>query len=142
MNLIGDALHNFIDGLIIGAAYFTSFELGIATTFAVILHEIPQEIGDFGVLLHGGFSKAKALFYNFFTALTAFIGAIVAFFIAGYSEILSALILPFAAGGFIYIAGADLIPELHKETKFSTSLLQLIYFLLGIGVMFLLLLVD
>ena len=114
MNLFGDGVHNFIDGLIIAASYLVSIPIGIATTIAVILHEIPSEIGDFGVLLHGGFSKGKALFFNFITALTAVLGAIVSLLISSYVDNLTTFLIPFAAGGFIYIAGSDLIPELHK----------------------------
>lgn len=141
MNLFGDGVHNFIDGLIIGAAYLVSIPVGIATTVAVILHEIPQEIGDFGVLLHGGFSKGKALFLNFITALLSVLGAIVALLLSSYIENLTTYLIPFAAGGFIYIAAADLIPELHKETKVSKSLLQFLFFSFGVGVMVVLLLI-
>src|SRR3989344_1612613 len=117
MNLIGDGLHNFIDGIIIAASYTVSVPAGIATTLAVILHEIPQEIGDFGVLLHGGFTRAQALWVNFLSALTAVVGAIVAFWAIGIVEQIEAIVVPIAVGGFIYIAGSDLIPELHKETN-------------------------
>ena len=142
MNLYGDGVHNFIDGLIIAASYLVSIPVGIATTLAVILHEIPSEIGDFGVLLHGGFSKGKALFYNFLTALTAVLGAIVSLLISSYVENITVFLIPFAAGGFIYIAGSDLIPELHKEVEVKKSLLQFIAIVLGVLVMFLLLLLD
>ncbi len=142
INLIGDSLHNFIDGLIIGASYLSSIPLGIATTLAIILHEIPQEIGDFGVLLHGGFSKWKAIGLNFITALTAVVGVIVALLIGNSVSGLSSILLPFAAGGFVYIAVADLIPELHKETAIGRSLMQLFAFILGIAVMALLLLME
>lgn len=142
MNLVGDGLHNFIDGMIISASYMTNIPLGIATSLAVILHEIPQEIGDFGVLLHGGFSKARAVFFNFVTALTAVLGAVVALVLGNFVESISSFLLPLAAGGFIYIAGSDLIPELHKETAWKNSLGQLLFFLLGIVVMALLLLIE
>lgn len=135
MNLFGDAVHNFIDGLIIGASYLVNIPVGIATTVAVILHEIPQEIGDFGVLLHGGFTKKKAIIFNFLTALTAVVGTIIALIIGQYSEHLTIFLVPFAAGSFIYIAGADLIPELHKETDTKKSLGQLFALLLGILVL-------
>ena len=135
MNLIGDAVHNFLDGIIIAAAYIGSIPLGIATTIAVILHEIPQEIGDFAVLLQGGFTKKKALFFNGLTALCAFIGALFAFFLSGVYASLEIFLVPFAAGNFIYIAGSDLIPELHKEIGLRKALLQLGCILLGIGVM-------
>jgi len=136
MNLIGDVVHNFLDGLIIGASYLVSVPVGIATTAAVILHEIPQEISDFGVLLHGGFSRAKALWYNFLTSLSAFVGAILALVIGVKAGNFEAMIVPIAAGGFIYIAGADLIPELHKEVEAKKSLVQVITIMFGIAVMF------
>ena len=139
MNLVGDGVHNFIDGLIIGASYLVSIPVGIATTIAVILHEIPQEIADFGVLLHGGFSKKKALLVNFLTALTALLGGVLALILSHYIEGITVFLVPFAAGGFIYIAGSDLIPELHKEVKFSRSVLQVVSFVCGIGIMLLLL---
>ena len=135
MNLFGDGIHNLIDGLIIGASYLVSIPVGITTTLAVILHEIPQEIGDFGVLLHGGFSKKKALLLNFATALTAVLGAILALVIGSHSVHLTTFLIPFAAGSFLYIAAADLIPELHKETNTKKSFLQLIMLILGIAVM-------
>lgn len=142
LNLFGDGVHNFIDGLIIAAAYLSSIPVGIATTLAVILHEIPQEIGDFGVLLHGGFSKGKALLLNFFTALMAVLGAIIALVLGQSLQGLETFLLPFAAGSFIYIAGADLIPEIHKEVKVSKSVIQFFTFALGVAIMLLLLLVE
>ena len=143
MNLVGDGVHNFIDGLIIGASYLVSIPVGIATTIAVVLHEIPQEIGDFGVLLHGGFTKKKALFSNCLTAITALIGALVALLLSSSVENLVLFLVPFAAGNFIYIACTDLIPELHKDSvKISYSLLQVVFFLLGIAVMFSLILLE
>ena len=135
MNLVGDGVHNFIDGLIIGASYLASIPIGIATTVAIVLHEIPQEIGDLGVLLHGGFSRNKALFFNFLIALFAVLGAIIALLLGSVVEGLTGFLLPFAAGSFIYIAGSDLIPELHKEVKASKSFIQFLIFLLGVGVM-------
>lgn len=134
-NLVGDGFHNFIDGLIVAGSYLVSLPVGLATTIAVILHEIPQEIGDFGVLLHGGFSKKKALLFNFLTALMAVLGAILAFVLNARIEGITTFLVPFAAGGFIYIAGSDLIPEMHKEVTLKKSLLQFVAFMLGIGVM-------
>lgn len=142
MSLIGDSIHNLIDGLILGATYLASIPLGIATTIAVIIHEIPQEIGDFGVLVYGGFSKKKALFLNFLTALTSFLGVIIALLLSHYTKGLTTFLIPFAAGSFIYIAGSDLIPELHKELKTSKSLLQLLFFIIGIAAMLLMLLLE
>jgi zinc and cadmium transporter len=138
MNLVGDFVHNFIDGLILGAAYLISIPAGIATTIALILHEIPQEIGDFGVLLHGGFSKSKALFLNFVTALSAVAGVVIALVLGSLIENIDLFLIPFAAGTFIYIAGSDLIPELHKETEVKKSAIQFLFLVLGIAIMFLL----
>ncbi len=142
MNLVGDCIHNFIDGLIIAGSYLINIPVGMATTLAVILHEIPQEMGDFGVLLHGGFSKGKALFFNFITALTAVIGVVIALTISNYTGSLTNFLIPFAMGSFIYIAGSDLIPELHKEVKIKNSIIQLVLFVFGILVMCLLLLLE
>jgi zinc and cadmium transporter len=133
MNLFGDAVHNFIDGSIIAAAYLLDTRIGIATTIAVLLHEIPQEMSDFAVLLHGGFSRGKALLYNFLTGGIAVLGLAFTIVLAQYAEQLVTLLAPFAAGGFIYIAGADLIPQLHKENRLGSSLMQLAFFMLGIG---------
>jgi zinc and cadmium transporter len=135
MNLVGDGLHNFIDGLIIGGSYLVSIPLGIATTIAIIIHEVPQEMGDFGILLHAGFSKAKALTFNFMFALIAVLGTIVAILVGSNISGFTEFLIPFTAGGFIYIAGSDLIPELHKECSGSKSILQFIAFVLGISIM-------
>lgn len=142
MNLFGDSVHNFIDGLIIGASYLVNIQVGIATTLAVVIHEIPQEIGDFGILIHGGFSKTRALFLNFLTALTSFIGVIISLLLSSKVENITLFLIPFAAGNFIYIAGSDLIPELHKESNLKKSFLQLIFFIFGVLIMLLLLLLD
>ncbi|MCA9487937.1 MAG: ZIP family metal transporter [Nanoarchaeota archaeon] len=142
MNLVGDGVHNLLDGIIIGASYLVSIPLGVATTFAVIIHEIPQEIGDFGVLLKGGFSKTKALMWNFISAILAVLGLVVAFILGNYVENIHLFLVPIAIGGFIYIAGSDLIPELHKEFSIKRSIWQLVTFVLGIVVMALLLLLE
>ena len=141
MNLLGDGVHNFIDGLIIGASFLIGMPVGIATTIAVILHEIPQEIGDFGVLVYGGFSKKTALFLNFATSLTAFLGVFLGIFLGSLPQI-NLFLIPFAAGGFVYIAGSDLIPQLHKERKPLKSFFQLLSLTGGIFIMVLLLLID
>jgi zinc and cadmium transporter len=142
-NLVGDAFHNFLDGLIIASSYLVSIPVGIATTLAVLLHEIPQEIGDFGVLLHAGFSKRKALLLNFYSALAAVIGAGVGLLVSGAIEGFERIFVPIAAGGFVYIAGSDLIPELHKHSEsLKRSLLQLLALVAGISVMALLLLLE
>lgn len=135
MNLVGDSLHNFIDGILIGVSYLVSVPLGVATTVAVILHEIPQEIGDFGVLLYGGFSRRKALFLNFITALTAVFGTLLALWIGAHIESLVLPLVAFTAGGFIYIAVADLFPEMHKERQIGKSALEFFALLLGVGMM-------
>jgi zinc and cadmium transporter len=142
MNLMGDMVHNFIDGIILGAAYMVSIPVGIATTIAIILHEIPQEIGDFGVLLHGGFSKAKALILNFVTALSAVAGLVIALILNNFVSNINTFLIPFAAGTFIYIAGSDLIPELHKETEVKKSAVQLLFLVLGVAIMFSLLFLE
>lgn len=132
LNLVGDGLHNFIDGMVIAAGFIVSFKLGVVTTLAIILHEIPQELGDFGVLIFGGFTKQKALVYNFLTALTAMLGALAGYFIIDFSRGFSNFIMPLTAGGFIYIATSDLIPQIHKETDLRRSSLAFFAFLLGI----------
>jgi len=142
MNLMGDAFHNFTDGMIIAASFLVNTPLGIATTLAVIFHEIPQEIGDFGVLIHGGFTKQKALLFNFTSALMAVGGAILVLFLGTKFVNFTRLLIPFTAGGFIYIAGSDLIPELHKETNLAKSLVQMLGLILGIGVMLILLFIE
>lgn len=130
--LISDGVHNFIDGIIIAASFLVSIEVGIATTLAVILHEIPQEIGDFGVLIHAGYTKARALWLNFLSALSALLGVAVTFVLGGISANFETFILPIAAGGFIYIALSDLIPELHKTKKAKHSLVQIVAVLIGV----------
>lgn len=142
LNLLGDCIHNFIDGIIIAAAYLVSIPLGFATTVAVVLHEIPQEIGDFAVLIHGGFTRTKALLVNFLTALTALLGAGLTLLLRDSIEGIIPYLLPFAAGTFLYLAGTDLIPELHKETRTWRSVAQFVAILAGIGVMSLMLLLG
>ena len=137
LNLLGDGVHNFIDGVVIAASFLASIPLGTATTLAVITHEIPQEIGDFGILVYGGLSKGKALSYNFLSAIIAVIGATLTYFFSSFFPNLT-LLLAFAAGGFIYIATTDLIPEMHKETKATKSAAQFLLLLLGIVLMWLL----
>lgn len=132
MNLIGDGVHNFIDGLIIAASFVSNIPLGISTTLAVMSHELPQEIADFGVLLHGGFSKSKALLFNFLSAITAVIGAVFGYFMSNTLSSFSVYLLPFAAGGFIYISASDLVPELHKEVKIKKAFGSFMFFICGI----------
>jgi zinc and cadmium transporter len=133
--LFSDGIHNFIDGVIIGISFLASIPMGIATTLAVILHEIPQEIGDFAVLLHAGYTRKQALWLNFLSALTSILGTLLAFTLGVFSESFIGWVLPIAAGGFIYIAVADLIPELHKTQKVSHSWAQLLALILGVLLM-------
>ena len=149
MNLVGDGVHNLIDGVLIGASYMVDPTIGITTTIAVVLHEIPQEIGDFGVLLYGGLSVKKAVIYNLLSASCAFLGAIIALSVGVFSLDYLYYVLPVTAGGFIYIAGSDLIPELNDETanahescQPSKAIGQLMAISLGIGVMILLTLLE
>ena len=135
LNLVGDGFHNLIDGMIIGAAYLVDLRLGIATTMAVAFHEIPQEIGDFAILIHSGFSKTRALVLNFISALVAVIGVLLVIWFGQVVEGLLPLLLAFTAGGFIYIATVDLIPELHKEVRIGKSALQLVFLIAGIALM-------
>ncbi len=138
MNLLGDALHNFFDGLLIAGSFIVSPTLGVATTIAVILHEIPQEIGDFSVLIHAGYSKAKAIAFNFFSALAALLGVGVVFAFGEHVTQLGEILVPITAGGFIYIAVSDLMPELRKETRWQWSVGQLLLLSIGVGIMYLL----
>jgi zinc and cadmium transporter len=133
--LLGDGLHNFIDGMIIAASFLVSFPVGLATTLAVIFHEIPHEIGNFGSLVYGGFSRGKALFFNFLSATVAILGAVVVLLISFDTTDITKFMIPFAAGGFVYVASSDFIPELHKETIPNKSFIQLIFFVIGIGIM-------
>lgn len=138
LSLFADATHNLIDGMLVGAAYTVSFPVGLATTIAIILHEIPQELGDFGVMLHAGFSRGRALLLNFLSGMLAVAGAIISLLASQYEVSFSAFMLPFTAGGFIYIAGSDLLPELQKERKPWNSGVQLLALVAGVGLMYLL----
>jgi zinc and cadmium transporter len=133
---MGDGIHNLIDGMIIATSFQVNISFGLITTLAIILHEIPQEIGDFGVLVYGGLSKLKALFFNFLSALTAIIGVFIGYFLTTSIENFSSVLLPIAAGGFIYIAASDLVPELHKEPNLKKSTLAIITFIFGIILMY------
>ena len=140
--LLSDGVHNLIDGIIIGASFIASVPVGIATTIAVILHEIPQEIGDFAVLIHAGFKKKHAIWLNFISALSAVLGVLIVFILGGAGENLAMWILPIAAGGFIYIAVADLIPELHKTKEIKHSIAQIIAVMAGVLAMILLVFIE
>ncbi len=133
LNLIGDGLHNLIDGAIIAASFLVNFSLGVSTTLAVIFHEIPQEIGDFSILVHGGWGRRKALIFNFISALAAIVGALIVYSFSKQVSGLVPVLLPLAAGGFIYIAAVDLIPGFHKRGEISKSMIQ--FFSLGAGIL-------
>jgi zinc and cadmium transporter len=135
MVLVGDGVHNFIDGVIIAGSYMISTEVGLATTLAVVLHEIPQEVGNFGVLIHAGYSKAKALWLNLISALTAILGAMTAILLGNAIQEFALWLLPLTAGGFIYIALSDLIPELQKDVQTSRGVVQFISIILGVAAM-------
>jgi zinc and cadmium transporter len=136
MNLIGDGLHNFIDGLVIAASFAVDIRLGLTTTVAMIFHEIPQEISDFAVLIYGGFSRAKALLFNFLSALVAILGAVVGIFLSQNIKSATGFLVALTIGGFVYIAASDLIPELHRQPKLKNSLISFLFFILGIGFMY------
>jgi zinc and cadmium transporter len=137
-NLVGDGLHNFVDGAIIAAGFLASWEVGVATVVAVAIHEIPQELGDFAIMLKSGLTAKRALLLNSLSALAAIAGAVITLSI-GSSESAERFLVPFSAGAFLYIANADLLPELHKEFETSKSLIQLAALIGGISVMLLLL---
>jgi zinc and cadmium transporter len=140
--LVSDAVHNFIDGIIIGISYLVSIPVGIATTIAVILHEIPQEIGDFSVLLLAGYARKKALLYNFLSACTSIAGVFFVFLTGNVFESLLAILIPFTAGIFIYIASVDLVPELHKRKSSRGAFFEVLGILLGVCAMYLLLFLE
>ncbi|PIT92995.1 MAG: ZIP family metal transporter [Candidatus Harrisonbacteria bacterium CG10_big_fil_rev_8_21_14_0_10_38_8] len=142
MILFSDGLHNFLDGVIIAVSYLVSIEVGIATTIAVVLHEIPQEVGDFAVLLHSGYTRKKALFYNFLSALMAFVGVFVVLIFGQSIENLITFVVPVIAGMFIYVATADLVPELQKNKKILPVIIEVLGILIGVLAMYLLLFME
>jgi zinc and cadmium transporter len=135
LNLFADGAHNLIDGMLIGASYLAGFQVGMATTIAVVLHEIPQEIGDFGVLIQSGMGRARALLYNYLSASLAIVGAIIALLIGAKIEGFASVMLPVTAGSFIYIAGSDLLPELHRESDLTKSVIQIVAMAAGVALM-------
>ena len=142
MNLFGDSIHNFIDGLVIAAAFMVDFKLGVATTLAVAIHEIPQEIGDYGVLIYAGFKNKTALILNYIVSLTVVLGGIVGYFMFQHLESILPYLLPFAAGGFVYIAASDLMPEIKKEKNLKKSMVSFLVFIIGILLMFLIKIIN
>jgi len=133
--LIADSLHNFIDGLAIAGAFIVDIRVGIVTAVVVATHEIPQELGDFGVLINSGWKKGRALLFNLISGLTAVLGGLVAYALA--QNINVDFLLPLAAGGFIYIASSDLIPEVKHHDKIRTNIIHFIAFVLGVGLVML-----
>jgi zinc and cadmium transporter len=131
--LIGDAFHNFVDGFVIAAAFLTSIPLGIAASLAVIAHEIPQEVGDFAILLENGYSRMRALILNSLSSLAILPGAVIAYFFLGAVQEAVPLILALSAASFIYIAVADLVPSLHRQIGLKAALIQFVLILVGIG---------
>ncbi len=132
LNLVGDGLHNLLDGIIIIVAFLSGIGNGIIVTLAVLFHELPQEVGDFGILLYGGFSKKKALLFNFCSALIALLGGLLAFLLSTQIEIFNFFFLAFSGGGFLYIASSELMPEMLKEKNLKKSIIQALVFLCGI----------
>src|SRR3989344_4955507 len=130
--ILGYSVHNFIDGVVIAATFLVSIPLGIVTTLAVAAHEIPQEIGDFGILLHKGLRRRRILMINIFSALTALLGALITFWIGERIELVIPILLSVTAGFFIYIAASDLIPEIHHENRKGFALTETILMFLGV----------
>jgi zinc and cadmium transporter len=140
--ILGDGVHNFIDGLVIAAGFLVSVPVGVATTLAVIAHEVPHELGNFAILIHGGWSRGKALWYNFLSALPAILGAVVALVLADLVPLISHALLAFGVASFIYIAMSDIIPELHKTRGVRITLWQLVGLVLGMASMAAILLLE
>ena len=132
MILIGDSLHNFLDGILIAGAFLTDTHLGVVTSLAVVAHEIPQEVGDFAVLLHSGFSRSRAFLYNVITSLTTVVGGVLAWLALQETTVLLPYLLTVAASSFIYIAVADLIPTLHQRAEASETLKQVVLISAGV----------
>jgi zinc and cadmium transporter len=134
--LVGDGMHNLMDGVLIAAAFMTDIDLGIVTSLAVIAHEIPQEVGDFAILLQGGFSRSKALYFNVLSSLATLVGGVVAYFLLAQVTHITPYILALAAASFIYIAVADLIPGLHKKVDIGSTIQQIVLILAGVIVIY------
>jgi zinc and cadmium transporter len=137
MIVVGDAIHNFLCGVSLAASFFAGINVGIATTIAVIAHELPQQLGIFGVLVKGGFKKNKAILYSFASQSTVILGALAGFYLSTLSNSIIPFLIPFAAGNFIYIAASDLVPEMHK-TEGMNKLVSMLVF--GLGLLFMLML--
>lgn len=133
MIMVGDTFHNFVDGIIIAAAFLTDIQLGIVTSMAIIAHEIPQEVGDFAILLHSGYSKVKALKLNLISSFASVAGAVLGYFTLQTMQAWIPSLLAVAAASMIYVAVADLIPGLHKRAQLKDTLQQVSLILLGVG---------
>ena len=138
MILIGDGLHNFVDGVLIAAAFMADYQVGIFTALAIIAHEIPQEIGDFIVLLNAGFSRTRALLYNLICGLSAVVGGVLAYFFLEKAHAAMPYLLVIASSSFIYIAVSDLIPQMHRRPPWAESLRQTVLIACGVGFVILL----
>jgi zinc and cadmium transporter len=138
LNLLGDGIHNLVDGMIITAAFLVAVPAGVTATLAVMFHELPQEIGDFGILVYGGFTRHRALLANFLTALTAFAGVLIASYFSAQIHNFASYLIAFGGGGFTYIAAAELIPEMQKERNLGRSAVQFAIFILGLVLIWLL----
>jgi zinc and cadmium transporter len=136
LNLIGDGIHNFIDGTIIAASFLTNLQTGIISTIAIAAHEIPQEIGDFGILIRSGLKPKKALFFNLLSAFLSVIGGLITVFSANIFQNIIPIFLSIASGGFIYLSLVDIVPDLHKEEKTQTIILEGISLFFGILIIF------
>lgn len=134
LNILGDGIHNFIDGMIIAASFNVGIHVGIATTVAVIFHELPQEMGDYGILIYAGFERTRALILNFAASLSVVLGGLFAVFFLETVNALSGFLISFSAGAFLYLAASELIPELREEKDFSRALVQFALFILGLAV--------
>ena len=132
LNLVGDFIHNFIDGMIIAASFFVNFQLGIASSIAVAFHELPQEMGDFGILVYAGFKPRLSLIYNYIAAFAVVIGAVFASIFLETVEPLSGLLISFSAGAFMYLSASELVPEMNKEKNDVKAAFQVILFILGV----------
>lgn len=142
LNLLADLLHNFLDGILIAASFLSGVKVGLVTTLVVLMHEIPQEVGDFGVLVKAGYKPSRALVLNFVSACSAFLGAFVVFFFGSLAENIETYIVPIAAGGFIYLAVIDLFPEIYRKEEDKSQIVSSVFILIGFALVFFLTLFD
>ncbi len=141
LNLLGDGLHNFLDGVVIMVSFLTGIGYGIIVSLAVLFHELPQEVGDYGILVYGGFTKKRAIEYNFLSAMVAMLGGIIGFILSGQVKIFNLFILAFSGGGFLYIACTELMPEFTKQKDLKKSIIQALIFLIGLVLIILLVII-